>query len=120
MITSPGAVWHAIVRYGLLACTRLSGVISPATRNMQVRGPVPSTHARKLPVPESLRLVTSMITPPRPPTAPAPPPSAVGNAAIAPGFKLTALTFTCADADLLASASLVAVTVSVPALAGAV
>jgi len=81
---------------------------------------VPSTHARKLPVPESLRLVTSMITPPRPPTAPAPPPSALGNAAIAPGFTLTALTFTCADADLLASASLVAVTVSVPALAGAV
>lgn len=99
---------------------RLNGVMMPATRNTQVRGPLASMQARKLPVPESLRFVTSMIAPPRPPTAAAPPPCALGKAATAPGLALTAFTFTCADADLLLSASLVAVTVSVPALEGAI
>jgi hypothetical protein len=94
-------------------------------------------HARKLPVPESFKLVTSMTTPPRPPAAAAPPPCAPGNdgqfdplhvtledglddggvgAGVCPG----AVTVTVADADLFDCALLVAVTVSVPAFAGAV
>src|ERR1700722_1325161 len=87
IITSPGAVWHAIVRYGLLA--RLSPLVilkTPATRNTHVRGPEACTHARSEPEPESLVFVTSITTPPRPPAEAAPPPCAPGNAARLPGL----------------------------------
>ena len=94
-------------------------------------------HARKLPVPESFKLVTSMTTPPRPPAAPAPPPCAPGNdgqfeplhvtfeegldeGGAGAGVGAGAVTVTVADADLFDCALLVAVTVSVPAFAGAV
>jgi hypothetical protein len=53
---------------------------------MQVRGPLASTQERSEPPPLSLRLVTSITTPPRPPTLAAPPPCAVGKAAMAAGF----------------------------------
>jgi hypothetical protein len=91
-------------------------------------------HARRLPGPVSFVFVTSMTTPPLPPTDAAPPPSAPGNAGhpelphdadcvggAAGGVGgAGAVTVTVAEADLLLSALLVAVTVSVPALAGAV
>src|SRR5262245_312360 len=57
-------------------------VIVPPTAKTQVRGPVFSMQLRKLPGPESLRFVTLMTAPPRPPTAFAPKPSALGNALI--------------------------------------
>src|SRR5258708_3046040 len=38
-------------------------------------------HARRLPLPESFKLVTSITTPPRPPSEAAPPPCAPGKAA---------------------------------------
>ena len=66
--------------YGFLICMRDLPVIKPDTRNTQVRGPEASRQARKLPLPESFRFVTSITTPPRPPTDSAPPPSAPGNA----------------------------------------
>jgi hypothetical protein len=81
-MTSPGAVCPATVRYGLEK--RKSAEVTgnnPATRNTQVRAPAAITHARSDPAPESLRLVTSMTVPPRPPTEAAPPPCAPGNAA---------------------------------------
>src|ERR1700759_2811953 len=104
---------------------------------MQVRGPLASTQARKLPLPESFRFVTSMTTPPRPPTASAPAPSAPGNAGqpelgqladepvdpdpLGGGVDVAgAATVTFADADMLVAAPLFAVIVSVPAFAGAV
>ena len=103
---------------------------------MQVRGPLASTHARKLPLPESFRFVTSITTPPRPPTASAPAPSAPGNAGqpelgqlaevpepepVGGGFDAAGVaTVTFADADMLVSASLFAMIVSVPAFDGAV
>jgi len=94
--------------------------MSPDTRNTQVRGPEASMHARKLPVPESFKLVTSMTTPPRPPAAAAPPPCAPGNdghgplqvtfeegldeggagAGVGVGAGAGAVTVTVADADL--------------------
>ena len=107
----------------------------PRTRNTQVRGPLASTHARSDPFPESFRFVTSITTPPRPPTAAAPPPSAPGNAAQfeplhdafedvpgggGAGVGVDAETVTVTEADLLESALLVAVTLSVPAFVGAV
>ena len=52
----------------------------PATRNIQIRGPVAIAQARKLPVPLSFKLVTSITFPPRPPTDREPNPSAPGNA----------------------------------------
>src|ERR1700753_15152 len=66
--------------YGFLSSMRDRPVIRPDTRNTQVRGPDASRHARKLPLPESFRVVTSITMPPRPPTDSAPPPSAPGNA----------------------------------------
>jgi hypothetical protein len=106
----------------------------PATRNTQVRGPLASTQARRDPVPESFVLVTSITAPPRPPTAAAPPPCAPGNAGQfeplhdafedgpggGAGVGVDAVTVTVAEANLLESTLLVAVTLSVPALAGAV
>src|ERR1700742_3693234 len=79
-IPPPGAVWPAIVMYGFLICMRDLPVIKPDTRKTQVRGPEASRQARKLPLPVSFRFVTSITTPPRPPTDSAPPPSAPGNA----------------------------------------
>jgi len=94
---------------------------SPATRNTQVRGPEAITQARSDPVPESFVLVTSITTPPRPPTDPAPPPCAPGNdgqfeplhvtfedgldeggagAGVGVGVGVGAVTVTVADADL--------------------
>src|SRR5688572_24720520 len=55
-------------------------VIVPPTRNTQMRGPWDSTQARRLPGPLSLRLVTSITVPPRPPKLCAPNPSAPGKA----------------------------------------
>ena len=106
----------------------------PATRNTQVRGPLASTQARRDPVPESFVLVTSTTAPPRPPTAAAPPPCAPGNAGqfepLHDAFEdgpdggadvgVNAVTVTVAEANLLGSALLVAVTLSIPAFAGAV
>src|SRR5882724_11162561 len=100
---------------------------TPATRNTQVRAPVACTQARKDPPPESFVFVTSMTTPPRPPTAAAPPPCAPGNAghgaplheADCDGDVTGADTVTLADAVLVESALLIAVTVSLPALVGA-
>jgi hypothetical protein len=78
-------------------------------------------HARKLPVPESFKVVTSITTPPRPPAAAAPPPCAPGNAGqfeplhvafedgldeggagagVGVGVGVGAVTVTVADADL--------------------
>jgi hypothetical protein len=83
-----------------------------------------------------LVVVTSITTPPRPPTDSAPPPSAPGNAGQPELGQLAddefdagddgvdgedaAETVTFADADMLASAWLVAVIVSVSAFDGAV
>src|ERR1700748_3155463 len=119
--------------YGFLICMRDLPVIKPDTRKTQVRGPEASRQARKLPLPVSFRFVTSITTPPRPPTDSAPPPSAPGNAGQPAlgqladvlgddGFEEVVepeeiVTF--ADADMLSSASLVAVIVSVPAFDGA-
>ena len=58
----------------------------PATRKTHVRGPLAWMHARSEPPPLSLRLVTSITAPPRPPTLDAPPPCAPGNAAMFFGF----------------------------------
>jgi hypothetical protein len=100
----------------------------PATRKTQVRGPLASTQARKDPVPESFVFVTSITAPPRPPTELAPPPSAPGNAGQfdppqealeGGGCVAAAVIVRAAEADLLESALLVAVTVSVPAFVGA-
>jgi hypothetical protein len=81
-----------------------------------------------------LRFVTSITTPPRPPADSAPPPSAPGNAGH-PALGQLAEEFggggfdevvepveivTFAEADMLVSASLVAVIVSVPVFDGAV
>src|SRR5580700_4655375 len=130
----PGAVCPAMVRYGFETCNRDWFTMLPPTRNTQVRGPLASTHARSDPFPESFRFVTSITTPPRPPTAAAPPPSAPGNAGqfeplhdafedgpdAGSGVGVDAVTVTVAEANLLASALLVAVTLSIPAFAGAV
>jgi hypothetical protein len=123
--------------YGFLICMRDLPVIRPDTRKTQVRGPEASRHARKLPLPVSFRFVTSITVPPRPPTDSAPPPSASGNDGqpelgqfadvlgadgAGGGFDVVvaADTVTFAVADIVSSASLVAVIVSVPAFAGAV
>ena len=128
LIPPPGAVCPAIVRYGLPMRKSPDTWITPPTRNTHVLAPLVSTQERNDPVPESLRLVTSMTTPPRPPAAPAALPSASGNAghplpphdAVCEEGTEGAFTVTAEVADLLGSASLVAVTVSLPALAGAV
>jgi hypothetical protein len=77
-------------------------------------------------------LVTSITAPPRPPTAAAPPPCAPGNAGqfeplhdafeagLGAEVGVDAVTVIVAEANLLESALLVAVTLSVPAFAGAV
>jgi hypothetical protein len=101
---------------------------TPATRKMQVRGPLACTQARKDPVPESFVLVTSITTPPRPPTEAAPPPAAPGKAGHGAPLQdadweadaTGAATVTLATAVLVESALLIAVTVSLPACADAV
>ena len=52
----------------------------PETPKTTVRVPFSSNAARKLPGPESFKLVTAITRPPRPPLAFAPKPSAPGNA----------------------------------------
>jgi|SRR5580692_3354620 hypothetical protein len=110
-----------MVMYGLEICARDRNVIIPDTRKTHVRGPEASMHARKLPVPESFKVVTSITTPPRPPAAAAPPPCAPGNAGqfeplhvafedgldeggagagVGVGVGVGAVTVTVADADL--------------------
>jgi hypothetical protein len=72
--------------------------------------------------------VTSITTPPRPPTDAAPPPAAPGNAghgaptqdADCDGDVTGAVTVTVADAVFVESALLMAVTASVPALVDAI
>src|ERR1700731_1979059 len=59
MITSPGAVWHAMVINGLVIRYMEAGVMIPATRKMHVRGPLALVQSRREPAPESFRLVTS-------------------------------------------------------------
>src|SRR5580700_511788 len=118
MMTSPGALWHAIVKYGLVASPACGKI--PATRKMQVRGPLAWTQPSRLPLPLLLVFVTSITTPPRPPIDSAPPPSAPGNAGqpelgqlpddeLADGVEgvegvEAAETVTLAVADMLASA----------------
>src|ERR1700749_21134 len=100
---------------------------TPATRKTQVRGPDAWTQLRSEPEPESLVVVTSITAPPRPPTDSAPPPSAPGKAgqpefgqlAEEPDGDVAAETVTFAVADMLASAWLVAVIVSVSGFDGA-
>src|ERR1700730_12692462 len=99
---------------------------TPATRNTQVRGPLACTQARRDPLPESFVFVTPITTPPRPPTEAAPPPEAPGKAghgaplheADCDGDVDGADTVTLADAVLVESTLLIAVTVSLPALGG--
>ena len=62
----------------------------PPTRNTHVLGPLASAHALRLPSPASLRFVTSITRPPRPPTDCAPHPSAPGNAGTDTGRELFA------------------------------
>src|SRR3546814_12911540 len=57
--------------------------MTPPTLKTHVRGPRASTQARSEPGPPSLRFVTLMIAPPRPPCARRPKPSAPGNASAA-------------------------------------
>jgi hypothetical protein len=54
--------------------------IIPPTLKIHVLAPVAWAQSLKLPEPESLRLVTSIIRPPLPPTVEAPNPSADGKA----------------------------------------
>jgi hypothetical protein len=56
----------------------------PAARTT-MRGPGASIAARKLPGPLSLRLVTAITLPPRPPVVNMPPPHAPGNAGMPSG-----------------------------------
>src|SRR5690349_15546804 len=53
----------------------------PATRKTTIRGPSASTAKRNDPGPESLKFVTSITFPPRPPTVRTPNPSAPGKEA---------------------------------------
>src|SRR3984893_16762687 len=80
----PGAVCPAMVIYGFEIVIWLSNWMVPPTRKTTVRGPLRLTQSRKLFGPLSLRFVTSQTAPPRPPTEPAPPPWAPGNAATGP------------------------------------
>src|SRR5689334_6747879 len=76
---SPGAVWPAIVTSAFRTVSRERSLIVPETRKTMVRGPEAVTAARRLPGPASLRFVTAMTLPPRPPVAMAPYPSAPGK-----------------------------------------
>src|SRR5947209_10211121 len=120
LIPPPGAVCPAIVRYGLPMRKSPDTWITPPTRNTHVLAPLVSNQERNDPVPESLRLVTSMTTPPRPPAAPAALPSAPANAGTSSAEEVWEVTEISIEADLVRSASLVAVIVSVAAVSGAV
>ena len=78
VIPSPGAVCPAMVILPLEIFRSAS--IVPATRNTTVLFPEAAIAAAKLPVPEGLRLVTSITLPPRQPVAYFPYPSAPGKA----------------------------------------
>src|SRR5699024_1175606 len=77
---SPGAVWPATVTSPLLICKFDSSAIVPETLKSIIRGPNVSIAARKLPSPESFKLVTYITFPPRPPVASCPKPSALVKA----------------------------------------
>ena len=64
------------------ASLRELSLIVPETRKTTVRAPFASIAARRLPSPSSLRFVTSITLPPRPPVVYFPNPSAPGNAGI--------------------------------------
>src|ERR1700730_11644906 len=102
VIPPPGAVCPAMVRNGFLTSRLLCKTIKPATRKMQFRGPELSTHALRLPDPESFRFVTSITCPPRPPIDTAPPPCAPGNAGSGPdGVGDDDVTVTLAELDIV-------------------
>ena len=78
---SPGAVSPARVSRSLVKVSGELSVIMPPTRKTTVRAPdCVLAQSRKEPPPESLRLVTTQTSPPRPPLAKRPSPSAPGNA----------------------------------------
>ena len=83
-IPSPGAVCPAMVRFPLAILSSLLRSILPAISKTTVLAPLASTAARREPSPESLRFVTCMTLPPRPPVTYIPPPSAPGNALATP------------------------------------
>src|SRR6266404_6494953 len=71
-----------MVIYGFVIVTWLRNWMVPPTRKTTVRGPLRVRQSRKLFRPLSLKLVTSQTEPPRPPTAAAPPPCALGKAGV--------------------------------------
>jgi hypothetical protein len=71
-----------MVIYGFLTARFDFRAIVPDTRKITVLGPSDSIAARKLPGPLSLRFVTKITLPPRPPIEAAPNPSAPGKAGI--------------------------------------
>ncbi|MNL14813.1 hypothetical protein D3C87_1357710 [compost metagenome] len=68
-IPSPGAVCPAMVTSPFLICKRLLNFMFPDTSKTIILAPVASIAALKLPTPASLRLVTLITLPPRPPEA---------------------------------------------------
>src|ERR1041384_276539 len=78
---SPGAVWPATVKSDLFSNNLLLSWMVPEVVKTIVRGPLAERMpSRNEPGPESLRLVTSYTSPPRPPLASRPNPSAPGKA----------------------------------------
>ena len=68
--------------YGALTLKGDFNLIIPATLNTTIRAPPCSQASLNEPGPLSLRFVTVITFPPRPPKLKAPPPSAPGNAGI--------------------------------------
>ena len=77
---SPGAVWPAMVTYGLEMTIDDFKATVPDTRKITVLCPSVSAASRKLPGPQSSRFVTKRTLPLRPPIDWAPNPSAPGKA----------------------------------------
>src|SRR5690606_25549278 len=73
---------------GLSIFRSLLSLIVPATLNTTVRDPSFSNAARRLPEPLSLRFVTAITSPPRPPDVNIPAPHAPGKAGITPSGNL--------------------------------
>ena len=78
----PGAVCPALVMKGLVTLIRLFSEIVPPVLKTTYRGPVRSTHDRRVPGPESAREVTAQTAPSRPPGVSVPKPSAPGKALV--------------------------------------
>ena len=83
-IPSPGADWPATVMRGFRIRSVDCNLIVPDTLKTTILGPSASTAARRLPGPLSLRFVTNITSPARPPCEKRPKPSAPGNANCAP------------------------------------